>query len=251
LVSGRRAYDAFGNVVGSTGTWQGPFSYGGPFGYQTDGDSGLLLLGHRYYDPTLGRFLSRDPIGDGRNWYAYCANNPVRFADPEGTVVNLIIAAIAVAAVVMLFLKAREILKKQEAKDENAKKVSFNKSLEDITVEELERYYRPDPHLLKATGELTFEALESIYVPPILHRISRPIGVTHDVISILDSAGDIGELRKMGKEWADVDREIEDYLKGKGALPPESNPVSYPTVGGGMHWVYRLGGRRPHVGVMP
>jgi RHS repeat-associated protein len=66
-VSGRRAYDAFGNVVGSTGTWQGPFSYGGPFGYQTDGDSVLLLLGHRYYDPTLGRFLSRDPIGDGRN----------------------------------------------------------------------------------------------------------------------------------------------------------------------------------------
>jgi RHS repeat-associated protein len=72
-------------VVGSAGTWQGPFSYGGPFGYQTDGDSGLLLLGHRYYDPTLGRFLSRDPIKDGRNWYTYCANNPVRFADPEGT----------------------------------------------------------------------------------------------------------------------------------------------------------------------
>jgi hypothetical protein len=30
-----------------------------------------LLLGHRYYDPTLGRFLSRDPIKDGRNWYVY------------------------------------------------------------------------------------------------------------------------------------------------------------------------------------
>jgi RHS repeat-associated protein len=62
-----------------------PFGYGGPFGYQTDSDSVLLLLGHRYYDPTLGRFLSRDPIGDGRNWYTYCGNNPVRFADPEGT----------------------------------------------------------------------------------------------------------------------------------------------------------------------
>jgi hypothetical protein len=43
-----------------------------------------LLLGHRYYDPTLGRFLSRDPIKDGRNWYTYCENNPVPFVDPNG-----------------------------------------------------------------------------------------------------------------------------------------------------------------------
>jgi RHS repeat-associated protein len=90
-VSGRRAYDAFGNVVGSTGVWQGPFSYGGPFGYQTDGDSGLLLLGHRYYDPSLGRFLSRDPIKDGGNWYAYCANNPITYADPQGLIFETIL----------------------------------------------------------------------------------------------------------------------------------------------------------------
>ncbi len=77
-------YDAFGNPVSSTGTWQGPFAYGGRFGYQSDSDTSLSLLGHRYYDPTTGRFLSRDPIGDGRNWYAYVANNPVRFADPTG-----------------------------------------------------------------------------------------------------------------------------------------------------------------------
>ncbi len=91
LVSGRRAYDAFGNVVGSTGTWQGPFSYGGPFGYQTDEDSGLLLLGHRYFDPTLGRFLSRDPIGDGRNWYTYCGNNPLKYADIDGLKKKLVV----------------------------------------------------------------------------------------------------------------------------------------------------------------
>ncbi|MEW5884623.1 MAG: RHS repeat-associated core domain-containing protein [Armatimonadota bacterium] len=78
-------YDAFGNLVSSGGgTWNGPFAYGGRFGYQSDGDYDLKLLGHRYYDSATGRFLSRDPIKDGRNWYAYVANNPVRFADPSG-----------------------------------------------------------------------------------------------------------------------------------------------------------------------
>ncbi|MBV6501974.1 MAG: hypothetical protein AKCLJLPJ_00015 [Fimbriimonadales bacterium] len=79
-----RAYDAFGMPVSSSGAWAGPFGYGGKFGYQSDPDSGLMLLGHRYYDPSTGRFLTRDPIKDGRNWYVYCGNNPVSFADPLG-----------------------------------------------------------------------------------------------------------------------------------------------------------------------
>ena len=37
-----------------------------------------------YYDPYTGRFLQRDPIGDGVNWYAYTANNPLKFVDPTG-----------------------------------------------------------------------------------------------------------------------------------------------------------------------
>jgi RHS repeat-associated protein len=77
-------YDAFGNPVSATGSWSGPFAYGGRFGYQRDSDTSLSLLGHRYYDPSTGRFLTRDPIGDGRNWYVYCDGTPVSFADPEG-----------------------------------------------------------------------------------------------------------------------------------------------------------------------
>ncbi|MCL6624348.1 MAG: hypothetical protein K6T17_07005, partial [Fimbriimonadales bacterium] len=37
-----------------------------------------------YYDPSLGRFLTRDPVKDGRNWYTYCGNNPVGRADADG-----------------------------------------------------------------------------------------------------------------------------------------------------------------------
>ncbi|MBC8135512.1 MAG: RHS repeat-associated core domain-containing protein [Fibrella sp.] len=77
--------DAFGNTwqPGTTGG-QTPFGFAGQHGYQSDVDSGLARLGHRYYNVSTGRFLSRDPIQDGRNWYIYCQNDPLNVVDPEG-----------------------------------------------------------------------------------------------------------------------------------------------------------------------
>ena len=73
-----REYDALGNVASSSGGWAGPFGYAGKFGYQSPSipgtstpDEGLTLMGHRYYDSSTGRFLTRDPIFVGRNWYSY------------------------------------------------------------------------------------------------------------------------------------------------------------------------------------
>ncbi len=83
-VVGQRLTDAFGNQISGSGVWKGRFAYGGPYGYQEDPDTGLRLLGHRYYDSSTGRFLTRDPIKDGRNWYAYCDNNPVSSLDADG-----------------------------------------------------------------------------------------------------------------------------------------------------------------------
>ncbi|MBV9852160.1 MAG: RHS repeat-associated core domain-containing protein, partial [Armatimonadetes bacterium] len=64
-----------------------PFGgYGGQAGYQTDDETGLALLGHRFYDPAARRFLTRDPLGyaGGTNLYAYCADDPVNLVDPSG-----------------------------------------------------------------------------------------------------------------------------------------------------------------------
>jgi RHS repeat-associated protein len=57
---------------------------GGP---QYEHGSRLEIIGARYYDPDLGRFLSEDPIGisGGLNLYAYAGNDPVNKADPTGT----------------------------------------------------------------------------------------------------------------------------------------------------------------------
>jgi RHS repeat-associated protein len=77
-------YDGFGMTVSRTGTTPTPFGFVGSGQYQTDNDSGLMLLGHRYYDAGAGRFISSDPAKAGNNWYAYCNNNPLQRTDPLG-----------------------------------------------------------------------------------------------------------------------------------------------------------------------
>jgi RHS repeat-associated protein len=57
------------------------YSYGGK---ELDEEIGLYYFNARYYDATLGRFISLDPIQDGSNWYVYCSNNPLCFVDPSG-----------------------------------------------------------------------------------------------------------------------------------------------------------------------
>lgn len=55
-------------------------------GTSQDDETGMQLLGHRYYLPKLGRFLTQDPIGQegGLNLYEYCSSNPLSSVDPDG-----------------------------------------------------------------------------------------------------------------------------------------------------------------------
>ena len=71
-------------MVYHQGTTDSPFGYVGNEGYYADPDTGLLKLGARYYDPTIGRFITLDPGRDGLNWYVYAGGNPVNAIDPTG-----------------------------------------------------------------------------------------------------------------------------------------------------------------------
>jgi RHS repeat-associated protein len=52
----------------------------------TDGETGLVYYGHRYYDPRNGRFINRDPIEEtgGLNLYGFCGNDGVNRWDYLG-----------------------------------------------------------------------------------------------------------------------------------------------------------------------
>jgi RHS repeat-associated protein len=78
-VTDSRSTDAFGLVVTTSGSTSTPFGFAGNHGYQQDSETGLMRLGHRMYDASTGRFISRDPIRAGYNWYTYCENNPVGY----------------------------------------------------------------------------------------------------------------------------------------------------------------------------
>src|SRR5262249_1031171 len=55
-------------------------------GQYFDYDTGLLYLRSRFYDPYLGQFLQRDPLGyaDSVNLYAGFGHNPTSLRDPTG-----------------------------------------------------------------------------------------------------------------------------------------------------------------------
>ena len=80
-------YDAFGTLVEVTGDADNSITYAG---YQYDKESGLYYLNARYYDSTTARFLTEDTYAGKANdplslhRYTYCANNPLRYTDPDG-----------------------------------------------------------------------------------------------------------------------------------------------------------------------
>jgi RHS repeat-associated protein len=86
--TGSIKYFSFGATRSGTVTTARKFT-----GQRLD-NTGLYYYGARYYDPTIGRFISADTLvpspvdPQSLNRYSYCLNNPLKYTDPSGHVVE-------------------------------------------------------------------------------------------------------------------------------------------------------------------
>ncbi|MBN4058960.1 RHS repeat-associated core domain-containing protein [bacterium AH-315-J04] len=110
IAASQATYSAFGERI-DPGTHE-RYGYAGAWGYQQHNTfeytgSGEQMpnatkhmafqfshVGARYYDPAVGRFMQRDPIGvsGGLNVYEYVGNIPTLHVDPSGELAPILIA---------------------------------------------------------------------------------------------------------------------------------------------------------------
>ncbi|ULO09537.1 RHS repeat-associated core domain-containing protein [Paenibacillus sp. 19GGS1-52] len=88
-------YDLWGNpkVTEEADQYSNPFRYAGEYG---DTNTGLQNLRARWYDPSIGRFITEDTWEgrinhpDSQNPYIYVVNNPLIYVDPSGHIFDVI-----------------------------------------------------------------------------------------------------------------------------------------------------------------
>lgn len=82
LLTASYTYSAFGEAEFAT-AHPNPWRYASK---RLDSETNLIYFGQRYYDPSIGRWITPDPTGfaDGPNLYAYLHQNPLLTADYYG-----------------------------------------------------------------------------------------------------------------------------------------------------------------------
>lgn len=106
-------YSPYGELISVSGNLANTIGQINPYIYKDyyyDVETGLFMMGHRFYDPEIGRFISPDDVDyldptsiGGLNLYAYCNNDPVNYYDPSGHIaisIGLLIAGFVVGALV-------------------------------------------------------------------------------------------------------------------------------------------------------
>jgi len=86
VVTDTKLYDAWGNVISSSGSTMMPFQFGGRLGYYSPAGNSSTYIRARWYDGKTAHWFSQDPIAflDALTLYAYGNNDPIGKIDPSG-----------------------------------------------------------------------------------------------------------------------------------------------------------------------
>ena len=86
-ISGQYEYGSFSEAIKATGSIATASLFRWSTKYRDD-ETDLIYYGYRYYAPSIGRWLSQDPIAEagGRNLYGFAGNNPISQFDPHGDI---------------------------------------------------------------------------------------------------------------------------------------------------------------------
>ncbi len=105
-------YAPFGAVIRAEGTGDIMLF----IGKEMD-NTGLYYFGARYYDPEIGRFISRDPVLNGdvdptrHTPYAYAQSSPLSYVDPDGKFVPVLLGVAAgLTGLASLFINSSALL---------------------------------------------------------------------------------------------------------------------------------------------
>ncbi len=183
-------------VVSQSGSSGNPYRFAGAWGYRDDGDAGLLHVGARYYDPQVGRFISRDPVLS-EHPYLYCQHEPVNKVDPSGQWVA--VAAAVVGAVLTIWLAYDWGKRMEEARNHRTYDDSCYNS------DDPENDCKIDERYLWHLQDLVAKEARSRYV-------EAPIEKTLPPWAKLANG-----LRKLGRKIWDT---VEDWWESRGNTPP-------------------------------
>lgn len=146
-------YDEYGNFMKNTNpNFQHLAFAGGLY----DQDTKFLRFGARDYDPTIGRWTTKDPLGfDGgdTNVYAYVSGNPMSAIDPTGKfafvlpVIPVLVDAFIVVSAAYAGWKVSKLTNVLMSK--GGKQNINHSDLRHLSTEELERRYK-DPNTTPA-----------------------------------------------------------------------------------------------------
>jgi RHS repeat-associated protein len=187
-------------------TIENPFMF---TGRQLDEEIGLHYYRARYYDPGLGRFISRDSLGNWTdamnlgNGYAYVGNNPINYIDPYG---NLARPGV--------YEPRAEILPFRPGVDEpQAETLPFRPGVDETQVETLP--FRPgvdEPRVELLSAKPPKPEHESSFCESILEFIKSLGKAAADIITVIPGISTTETIKETWKAApAIIERNQSDY----------------------------------------